>query len=62
MPTILAVHYLSYGRETTAHAITEGTRPARAAVDSKQVPETVPASGRGLATLPTVAETRVDAR
>lgn len=43
MPAVLILYYSSYGHmETMANAVAEGARSARASVDVKRVPETVP--------------------
>ena len=43
MPKVLVLYYSTYGHiETMAQAVAEGARSARATVDVKRVPETVP--------------------
>ena len=43
MTKVLVLYYSSYGHvETLAKAVAEGARDARAVVDIKRVPETVP--------------------
>src|SRR5208282_6893467 len=44
MAKVLVLYYSSYGHvETLANAVAEGARSAGATVDTKRVPETVPA-------------------
>ena len=43
MPKVLVLYYSSYGHiEAMAQAVAEGARSARAEVEVKRVPETVP--------------------